>query len=180
MLNIENYRGKLRDTQLEKDLTKALRSMEGDQALSFLLKLIDVHLVAALDIAGRVLRDRKQFTALLDRGLQDSNASTIKHWINCVEPNLGTRRVINHLRSKIDEFPGGVCRSLYFIRQKVNADDSRTQESLASLIAELETRGIRSVPNIIIEDGKRLLAPIEPLPSSLENVRGDGSRYKSI
>ncbi len=165
-LDIEDYRGKLRDTKLENELAKSLRTSDEGEAFAFLMELVDVHLVAALDIASRVLKERKHFSLVLERGLRDSNASTIKHWINCVEPHLGTKRLIGQLQSKLDEYPDGVSRAVYFVKQKVKADDNRAKESLAVLVSELEKRGIMRGPNIIVEDGKRLLAPIEPLSSS--------------
>jgi hypothetical protein len=133
------------------------------------MELVDVHLIAALEIAGRVLKDRKYFCLMLELGLRDSNASTIKHWLNCVEPHLGTRSLIGQLQLMLDENPDGVSRAVYFVKQMVRAGDTRAEESLIALVSELQRRGILRGPNIVVENGKRLLAPIEPLSSDVDD-----------
>lgn len=167
-LNIEEYRGKLRDTKLENDLTKFLRCSDEEKAFAFLMKLVDIHLIAALEIAGRVLKDRKYFCLVLERGLRDSNASTIKHWLNCVEPHLGTQRLIEQLQLKLNDYPDGVSRAVYFVKQKIDVGDTLARERLNVLVSELEIRGIMRGPNVVVENGKRLLAPIEPLETRME------------
>ncbi len=172
-LEAESYRGKLRDPRLESEIASELRALDEAQAFEFLMELIDVHLLAALELAGRCLRKREYFLSILDRGLREGNASTIRHWIECVSPHLGIRRLINRLRLKIEEHPQGVSRAAYFVKQSVTADDRRSQDALGALLAELDKFGISRGPKVVVEDGRILFAPIESRPARCDDTDGE-------
>jgi len=166
-LDAESYRHRLRDSAIENELAVTLRTMDKCDAFRFVTDLIGVNFHAGLDLARRVIRDRNQLQLLLDRGLREGNASSIKYWLQCVEQQLGTRRLIEILHSKIDEFPEGVSRAVYFVRQLVKPEDLQSKERLVLLEQSMQGRGLMRGPIVVIKDGMRLLAPIE-LPKGFD------------
>jgi len=159
-----DYKDRLRDTKLEKEIASNLRRMESNDAFEFVMELLDVHLIAALDLARRCLRDKAHFTALLDHGLNNGDASTIKHWIRNVAPHFGTHRLIKVLDAKEEENPQGVARAIYFVGQLIDENDEKSRLALDKLTSKLQLRGLALGPKIVERDGKTLFEPVEPPP----------------
>lgn len=161
-MNARDFVGKLRDTELEKEIARKLREMPEGEAFQFILDLLHIHEIAALELAQKGLRNREYFRELLTLGLQRADASGIQRWLECVIPHLGMRRVLTFLTTQIDQYPDGVARALYFLPQMLPASDVRARTTLDRLQAIAKDKGLLRTPRMVTdEDGRIRFHPIE-------------------
>ncbi|QSJ19055.1 hypothetical protein JYQ62_10125 [Nostoc sp. UHCC 0702] len=68
-----------------------------------------------LKLANALLKNKKYFEVLLERGLEKANASDIELWLKYLLPRLGFRRVIAILSQKLSEQPQQVAKASYWL-----------------------------------------------------------------
>ncbi len=171
-MNAKDYVGRLRDTKLEKEIVGNLHQAGESTAFDFVCELLDVHEVVALDVARRCLRSRDHFVAILRMGLVRGDAGSIKHWLECVKDRLGLRRVILCLVESFQEFPNGVARAMYFVRQFVDPNDSELFDALVDLERLIWESGFEIGPRKLLVDGKPYFLPVENGARSRKDVDG--------
>ncbi len=109
----KDFGKRARQAGWERELAKDLRRLSEAERLSFLLDLLSENSSLALDLARKCLTDRKSFEIILERGLQDADASSIRYWLGCVIPPLGFPRVVRHLGRLASTYPIGVRKASY-------------------------------------------------------------------
>jgi len=139
-----DYAEKLRDTATERELAKKLRSLPEEERFAFILEMLEVNLLVALELASACLRRQDLLTRLLEHGLaQVKDLSTIKYWLEHLIPRLGVRRVLGVLREQLDAHPFGVGSALYHMLGYVKKDDTNTVDAFRELYDEASRKGVR-------------------------------------
>ncbi len=114
-LSARDYAGRARGSVWELDLAQELRRQPEAARLDFLDDLITSNPIVGLDLARRCLSESRSFEVLLDRALRESNASSIRYWLECIVPRLGFRRVVGQLRGHIVEGREAVRFAKYWL-----------------------------------------------------------------
>jgi hypothetical protein len=143
-----DYADKLRDTVTERELAKQLRTLPEEQRYAFILEMLDVHLIVALELANSCLRSRDLLTRLLEVGLtRVKDLSGINVWLERLVPRLGVRRVLEILRRQLDTHPFAVGSALYFMQGYVKKEDSPAIRAFQQLYETTKQKGVR-VPDL--------------------------------
>jgi hypothetical protein len=143
-MRASDFAGKLRDTVTERELAKKLRALPEEDRFTFILEMLDVNLLVALELANACLRRKDLLARLLEHGLaQVRDLSTIKYWLEHLMPRLGVRRVIGLLRAQLDAHPFGVGSALYHLLGYVNKDDTVAVDAFRELCHEASRKGLR-------------------------------------
>jgi hypothetical protein len=114
-LSTAEYVGRTRNSVWERDLGQKLRSLPECERLEFLGEFALLNPVVAMDLARKTLQEKQSFMVLLERSIDEANASIIRYWLECVVPHLGPRKVLAYLRSQAPLKPEGVARARYWI-----------------------------------------------------------------
>lgn len=94
----------------EKDLKQKLMNLSEEDRFNEINALIDQNFSIGLKLANVVLKNKKHFELLLERGLEQANASDIQVWLKYLIPRLGFRRVIAILSQKLSQNPEQVAQ----------------------------------------------------------------------
>ncbi|HSZ54883.1 MAG TPA: hypothetical protein VK797_04440 [Tepidisphaeraceae bacterium] len=129
-------RGNLLDAAYQNRLAARLRSTSPDRWLSLIKALIARDPKVGLSIANRVIRQRGQLEELFIQGLENSNESTSRFWIESLGPRLGALRVIELIERHARANPAIAAKSLYWLSSLVK-DDPKAKSSLRKLRDEL-------------------------------------------
>ena len=121
----DDYRGKSRNPQWERELRNLLRQQPEDTRLEFLMDLVNHHEVVALLLAHKVLESRNSYVQLLEFAVANRNASSIKYWLRAVVPRLGFRRTVDHLLRMSTSHDSGVAKALYWLPQHAKSDSDQ-------------------------------------------------------
>ena len=142
-MNVSDYTNVSPSTPEARELVSSVRSMGETEAYSFVLELLGVNLAVGLDVATKVVRNRKLLRNLLDHGLATANASSVRFWLESFVPRLGLREVVNLLRKRLDDDPASVEKAVYFLSSIVKnspADKTRVLELQSFLARRLASR----------------------------------------
>lgn len=124
--------------------------------------LLQQNIVAALKLANLNLKDKKYFQNLLEKGLEDANASEIEIWLKYLVPRLGVRYVIHILEKKLElqvELQRKqVQTASYWLPKFLKKDSLRERQLLKNLLKNLD---------------KQMTIP--PVPPEMQ-----GKEYKAI
>jgi hypothetical protein len=128
------YAEKLRDTNTERDLAKNLRAMPEDERLAFILEMLDVHHMVALDLSNSCLHNRQLLETLVEKCIakwQDVSAPGV--WLEKLLPRLGFKRTVAILQESIDACPTAVAGAIYFLLRFAANEDEVSQRSFDNL-----------------------------------------------
>ncbi len=138
-LSAQDFKNRSRDPQWERELAQELRQIPEQERLKFLLELLSVNQVVALDLARKSLSERNSFETLLENGLQSADASTIRYWLESVVPGLGFPRVVRQLRRHSQSYPAGVKKARYWLTSFSRAPGySKAKADLEALFHDMD------------------------------------------
>jgi len=95
--------------------------------------ILDRNVVVGLKLVN-LLKNRKYFSLLLERGLEKANASEIEIWLKYLVPHIGFRRVIAILSSKLSEQPDAVDKALYWLPKFLPKGDRQAAMMLENIL----------------------------------------------
>lgn len=140
-LRIEDYAGRFRDSQVERELSRDLRALPEDERLAFINSLMACgrpHCFSvALWLAKTCLTARRSYEAVLRDGFEKGDASTIKYWLEAVIHGLGFRRVVQLLSERLPVDPESVVRARYWLRVWI-PDNQSAADAFAALDQAVE------------------------------------------
>lgn len=120
----EDYMRRPRNSKREHELARELRQLPEEVRFSVIEEFIQFNLLMGLKLAYVCLQNPKYFRQMLDMALDTADASSIQHWLDCVVPKLGFRRVMYVLSKKIKAQPTQVDHALYFMGKFLSSEDS--------------------------------------------------------
>lgn len=142
---LKDYLNRPRDSKNEKLLLQWLKELPEEKRYSAIGEMLQQNRKVALLMASRTLRQKQYFEKILERGLQEGDASTILPWLECAVPKLGFRKVILSLNRRLESDPRSVDNALYWMpRFKPQNDPSADLE-----LAALRTRIQENTQNIV-------------------------------
>src|SRR5262245_33521499 len=118
----DDYKGKRRNPQWERELLAWLRQQSEEARFVFLMELIKYQEVVALQLAQKSLESRASFVRLLEFAVTRRDASSIKYWLDCIVPRLGFRRTVDNLLRLSASDMKGVANALYWLPRYANSD----------------------------------------------------------
>ncbi len=96
-LSANDYIPKLRNTQVEKELARQLRTMSEAARVTFIDELLNCPRLpvrlTGLDLIKKGLTDKQSLIRWLEKGLTQVDVSEIKYWLSALTPQLGEKRV---------------------------------------------------------------------------------------
>ncbi len=157
-LRVEDYVTKFRNSDMERHLASELRKQPEEERLRFVQEVLASghrgSFAVALWLAKTCLRDRRSFEAILNQGLDQADASVIKHWLEAVVNGLGFRRVVAILSTRLRVDPTSVIRARYWLPKWLPRDKKSAVDALGRLNQQIEDL-IKENPNL-----ERLVKPI--------------------
>jgi hypothetical protein len=139
MFHPTDFAGRTRDPKWEAELARWLRTLSENERMTFILEMLDVQFIVALQLAHKCLTERESFVRLLELGVKTANAFSIKFWLNCTVPRLGFRRSVRLLRRFLAPYPEGVGKALYYLQRFPEA--RTTTSELSELREEVQALG---------------------------------------
>lgn len=136
----KDYQNKARSPDWEGDLLQWLREQEEETRFNFLLELVQYQPLVALQLAHKSLESRSSFIKLLEHGIKTCDASSIKHWLECVVPRIGFRRTSENLLRLSESEPEGVSKAFYWLPRFANSEQDKLK--LDSLEKTLSEKGV--------------------------------------
>ncbi len=125
-----------------KELAKGLRGISEAEQFSLITNTIKSNQRVGLRLATSCLRDHQYFQLLLDMGLETADANGINLWLDCVIPKLGIKKVLHQLIDRMDQYPLGVSKTIYWLPSYVSISDARTYNVYEVLIQKANDKGI--------------------------------------
>jgi hypothetical protein len=104
-----------KDFKDHKALQRRLTSLPEEAQFDEINVILDRDSVIGLKLANAILKNKKYFEILLERGVAEANASEIELWLKYLLPRLGFRRVMGILYDKLSEHPQEVRKALYWL-----------------------------------------------------------------
>jgi hypothetical protein len=137
-----------RDSKREQALLRRLRALPQPQRMEVLAPLLEANLGAALVFVDRAQLSRAAYLAVLQQGLVQGNASSVKFWMKATVAHLGWRRVISVLREALTTNPRGGAFALYHVPYffRDNAPSRELHLELLQLVVLYHEKGHRAVP----------------------------------
>lgn len=140
---VEELINQPRNSVRERVLARELRKLPESSRFEFIESVLaHKREILGLQLAKSVLRNKDYFERLLYQGLEHANASSIRDWLACVIPRLGSRRVIATLKKEMVDKPEAVCFALYWLPSLIDADH-RTQGAYRELLDQAKLLKIR-------------------------------------
>ncbi len=114
-------------------LQQRLRNFPEEDRFNEINAILDRNVVVGLKLVN-LLKNRKYFNLLLERGLEKANASEIEIWLKYLVPHIGFRRVIAILSSKLSEQPDAVDKALYWLPKFLPKGDRQAAMMLENIL----------------------------------------------
>ncbi len=118
----------------ENALKKRLNGLTEPVQFDEINALIERDIISGLKVANVILKNKKYFEILLERGLEKANASEIELWLKYLLPHLGFRRVIAILSNKLSKQPEAVAKALYWLPKFLPKGNDQAATMLKDLL----------------------------------------------
>jgi hypothetical protein len=147
-VDLRAYASGRRDSKREQALLRRLRALPQPQRMEALVPLLEINLSTALALVDRAQLSRAAYLAVLQRGLIQGNASSVKFWMKATIAHLGWRRVISALREALTTNPRGGAFALYHVPYffRDNAPSRELHLELLQLVVLYHEKGHRVIP----------------------------------
>lgn len=117
-----DYKARPRNPQWERELLDWLRLQPEDVRYAFLMELMEHQEIVALQLAHKSLKSRESFIKLLEFAVSNTDASSIKFWMETIVPRLGFRRTADNLARLSASKRSGVAKALYWLPRYAASD----------------------------------------------------------
>lgn len=104
-----------KDFEDHQSLQKKLMSLPEEAQFDEINAILDRDSVIGLKLANVILKKKRYFEILLERGIAEANASEVELWVKYLLPRLGFRRVMAILSDKLSENPHAVDKASYWL-----------------------------------------------------------------
>lgn len=145
-LKAEEYAKLPRDSRRERETAQQLRQWPEEDRYQFVKELLGHDELAGLRMASSTLQQKSHFESLLERSLRTADASSISHWLECVVPKLGFRKVVLMMSSKIETDFDAVKKALYWLPKYKPQTDVRADAALTAL--KTKVRSVEAVKHM--------------------------------
>lgn len=114
-LLLQEYLKSRRDSKREQELMREIRRRPKLERFELVMSTLPRHLFIGMDMAVSCLRGKEYFERLFVWGLDHSDASSIRVWLQWLMPSPGARRVIFILKNEIGRRPKVVYWAVYWL-----------------------------------------------------------------
>lgn len=132
-LKAADYAKLPRDSRRERETAQQLRQWSEEERYEFVKELLGHDELAGLRMASSTLQQKGHFEGILERGLRTADASSVSHWLECVVPKLGFRKVVLIMSSKVETDFETVKKALYWLPRHRPQNDPRADAALSAL-----------------------------------------------
>ncbi|MBO3457154.1 hypothetical protein G7B40_029330 [Aetokthonos hydrillicola Thurmond2011] len=123
-----------KDFEDHKGLQQRLMNLPESEQFDEINSLLDRNFVIGLQFANAILKDKKYFELLLQRGLEKANASEIELWLKYLVPRIGFRRIIAILSNKLSQEPTQVAKASYWLPKFLPKGNEQAARLLKNLL----------------------------------------------
>jgi len=113
--DLRAYVGGSRDSKRELALLRRIRALPQAMRRQLLVPLLDLNAGVALVLIHRAQLSRADYLAILQRGLEEADASFISKWMEATVVHLGWRKVFSVLRQELAVKPRRLAAALYHV-----------------------------------------------------------------
>lgn len=123
----------------ENQLAALLRDLSENARLEIVQDLLSINrtVKSGLRAASRCLQSPTSMVAIINRALDNGDASIIPHWVGPFVPRLGFRKLVRVLRERVKRDPRSVVKARYWLPLWQPQGDTAASELLAQLDEEL-------------------------------------------
>lgn len=125
-------RGNPSETALDEAVVH-LRQLPEHEVLGFVKSYAEARPAQAMYIATRALGRGGAFADLLRHGLQVSDASAVRFWLEACVPRVGKRRAVSLFRLLAADFPAQASRVVYWTKGVLGTGDPKTLEEICEI-----------------------------------------------
>jgi hypothetical protein len=104
-----------RHSKEEQALLRRIRALPSSRRMELLAPLLDIKGSVALILADRAQLSRRDYLAILKRGIADADASSIRFWLEATVCHLGWSAVFSVLRDMAAPWPSPGASALYHV-----------------------------------------------------------------
>jgi len=115
MLPVEDYVGQRRDSAKERALARELRARPESERFEFIQGLMPLNTPLGLEMARTTLNEPRYFEAILDQAVRETDASSIRWYLECVVGRMGFPKTIHWLQECAADHPRGVGFARYHL-----------------------------------------------------------------
>ncbi|MEH2010440.1 hypothetical protein [Nostoc sp.] len=123
-----------KDFEDHKALQKKLMSLPEEAQFDEINAILDRDSVIGLKLANAILKNKRYFEILLERGVAEANASEVELWVKYLLPRLGFRRVMAILSDKLSENPHAVDKASYWLPKFLPKGNKQAARLLKELL----------------------------------------------
>lgn len=147
-VDLRAYVSGRRDSKREQALLQRLRALPQPQRMEILAPLLEINLSTVLALMDRTQLSPAAYLEVLQQGLIQGNASSVKSWMKATVPHLGWRTVYSVLREALTTNPRGGAFALYHLPYvfRDNVPSRELHVKLLQLIVLYHEKGHRVVP----------------------------------
>ena len=142
--DLENYKWRLRDPKILIEMARELRKLPQDERYLYIKQIIVRDSLIGMQLSNRCLSSKTMLTEIFRNGLQSSNASSIKFWIETALPRLGASETVAIMESYARSEPKIVQNALYWLPDMLPENDPKTDGQLCRLQQSLESFDVTS------------------------------------
>ena len=141
---IEDYARRLRDPKVLIEMARELRKLPQEERYFYIKQIIIRDSLIGMQLSNRCLSSKTMLTEIFRNGLQSSNASSIKFWLETALPRLGASETVAVLESYARSKPKIVQNALYWLPDMLPENDPKTDDQLCRLQQSLESFDVTS------------------------------------
>ncbi|MEH2373276.1 hypothetical protein [Nostoc sp.] len=123
-----------KDFEDHKALQRRLMSLPQEAQFNEINAILDRDSLIGLKLANAVLKNKRYFEILLERGVAEANASEIELWLKYLLPRLGFRRVMAILSDKLSEHAQEVRKASYWLPKFLPKNNDQAARLLKELL----------------------------------------------
>jgi hypothetical protein len=124
----------------ERAISEYLKSIPEKNACEIIEKMIAEKSFISISIAKKVLHKKESTRRIFESGMIESNAQSMRMWLDFAVPRIGIKTVVNSIILLNDKENQLIEKALYWLPSLISKDNQKSQE----LMQKLKAHGAKS------------------------------------
>lgn len=127
----------------EKIIFDYLKSMTEEDACEIIKKMIDTRSLVTMQVAKKVVRSKENVVEIFKYGIIQSNAQSIRMWLDFAVPKVGFKAIADILISLDNQENKMIEKALYWLPSIISEDNKKSQQLLQKLKNHIDKPDLR-------------------------------------